>query len=140
MKQALALMALTLALLAAGQAMAGSQAVALIVFGAIGVMALMIAATFFWLWFERTTPLALGMAYAWAGAGLFAAMAWGDALSGQAMWVSGPVGGLLAQSLCLAGALLHFAVIHRSFGRHGIGFLAPVAVAFGLSGFAYLVA
>jgi len=42
-------------------------------------------------------------------------------------------------ALSLVGAVLHFAVIHRSFGRHGASFLWPVALALGLSTLIYLL-
>jgi hypothetical protein len=76
MKQALGLLALILAGLEAGRVMAGQDAVLAVVSGALALMALMIAATFLWLWFERTTPLALGMAHSWLGAGLIAGLWW----------------------------------------------------------------
>ena len=37
-------------------------------YGAFTLMAAMISATFLWLWVRRATPLAMGMAFGWAGA------------------------------------------------------------------------
>lgn len=139
MKQALALVSLVFGALIVGWALAGNGAVLLVVYGALALMALMIAATFLWLYLERATPLALGMAYSWAGAGLFAGWWWIYNLAGQPAWAYQPVGAFLVLALTLVGAVLHFAVIHRSFGFHGVGFLWPVALALGLSSILYVL-
>lgn len=129
MKQAFGLLALIMAGLEAGRALAGAEAVVAVVSGALALMALMIAATFLWLWFERTTPLALGMAHSWLGAGLLAGLWWWGQRTG-AGWTAPPS---LALALPAVGATLHFAVIHRSFGHHGPGFLWPMALALAIS-------
>lgn len=139
MKQAMALVALVFCALVIGRALTSHEAVLVVVYGALALMALMIAATFLWLYVERTTPLALGMACSWAGAGLFAGWWWVSNLLGQPGWVYQREGALLVLALTLVGAILHFAVIHRSFGYHGAGFIWPVALALGLSGLVYLV-
>jgi hypothetical protein len=43
------------------------------------------------------------------------------------------------QAIGLVGALLHFSVIHRSFGFHGAGFLWPVFVSLVVSAVVYLL-
>lgn len=133
MKQAVLLLALALVALEAGQRMAGHGAVVEIVYGAVTLMSLMISATFLWLWGERATPLALGMSFSWLGAGLFAGGFWLVELFdlGFTGWSGDAT--LLALGVYIVGAVLHFAVIHRSFGRHGPGFLWPVLAALGLS-------
>jgi len=138
MKQALGLLGGVLGALALGGGVFGDRAILLVIAGAMALMALMIAATFLWLWFERTTPLALGMVFSWAGAAVFISWWWGGALMGGLGpgWPSAI--GALTQGLFLVGAVLHFAVIHRSFGLQGVAFLWPVAVAFALSGLAVL--
>lgn len=138
MKQAMALLALVIAGLHLGYRLAGYQAVSVVVYGAIALMAVMIAATFLWLWFERTTPLALGMAYSWSGIGLVSGWWWLFNLSGQPVWATDHPGLFAVLALYVVGAMLHFAVIHRSFGFHGASFLWPVAAALGLSVLAYL--
>ena len=137
MKQALALVVLIFAALVLGAGLVSYQAVLLVVYGALSLMALMIAGTFLWLYVQRTTPLALGMAYSWAGAGLFAGWWWVFNLTGRADWVVNQEGALAVLALALVGALLHFAVIQRSFGFHGASFLAPVGLALGLSALVY---
>jgi hypothetical protein len=96
-------------------------------------MSLMISATFLWLWGERATPLALGMSFSWLGTGLFAGGFWVVDLLGLPVGLRSEDTALVVLAVCIVGALLHFAVIHRSFGRHGMGFLWPVIVALGVS-------
>lgn len=137
MKQALALIALVGATLAAAHALAGFAAVFTLVYGAIAAMGAMIAATFFWLWAVRATPLALGMAVSWSGIAAVTGWGWLFELLGRPGWAVGHPAVLALLALYVAGAVLHFSVIHRSFGRHGAGFLWPVAGAVALSVAAY---
>ncbi len=137
MKQAAGLLALIIAVLEMARAGLGDRASLTILSGALALMALMIAATFLWLWIERATPLALGMAHGWLGAGLIAGGWWLSQLTGFGPWP--PAGLVAALALPVVGAVLHFAVIHRSFGRHGIGFLWPVALALGGSALAFVL-
>jgi hypothetical protein len=96
-------------------------------------MALMIAATFLWLFAVRATPLALGMAYGWAGTGFVLGWWWVFNASGQPLWARESPILFMLLPFCFVGAVLHFAVIHRSFGRHGTAFLWPVAAALAVS-------
>jgi hypothetical protein len=139
MKQALFLLVLILALLESGRRTAGDAAMMAIAYGAMAQIALLMATTFLWLWFERTTPLALGMAWSWLAAALFAGWWWGLNLSGQALPVVHPQAITIMQAIGLVGALLHFSVIHRSFGFHGAGFLWPVFVSLVVSAVVYLL-
>lgn len=139
MKQALALLAVVVAVMDLSYRIAGYQAVFVVAYGAIALMALMIAATFLWLWFERATPLALGMAYSWSGIGLVTGWWWLFNLMGQPVWATDHPGLFAVLALYVVGAVLHFSVIHRSFGFHGASFLWPVAVALGLSTLIYLL-
>ncbi|MCP5037040.1 MAG: hypothetical protein GY945_05500 [Rhodobacteraceae bacterium] len=122
-----------------GYYLLGYQAVYQVAYGAITLMAMMIAATFLWLFVVRATPLALGMAYSWAGAGFVLGWWWLFNLNGQPLWLrESPV--LFAfLPFYFVGAVLHFAVIHRSFGLHGAAFLLPVIGAVGLSAGIYLL-
>ncbi len=137
MKQAFTLLMALVALFQAGYELFGYAAVYEVAYGAITLMALMIAATFLWLFVVRATPLALGMAYSWAGAGAVMGWWWVVQLSGRPDWLSmSPV--LFAfLPFYFVGAVLHFAVIHRSFGLHGLAFLVPVALAVGVSAGVY---
>lgn len=133
MRQAFVLLALVLLTLEAGKHLAGHAAVVEIVYGAIAMMSLMISFTFLWLWSERATPLALGMSFSWLGAGLFAGGSWAVGLLDLPAGLLSEDLALVVLAVCIVGALLHFAVIHRSFGRHGTGFLWPVLAALGIS-------
>lgn len=133
MKQAILLLVLAMVLLETGQFVFGHRAVVEIAYGAITAMSLMISATFLWLWGERATPLALGMSFSWLGAGLFAGGFWVVEVLRLPLGAPGEDAILLLLAVCSVGAVLHFSVIHRSFGRHGAGFLWPVLIALGLS-------
>ena len=88
MKQAIFLIFLTVLALEAGFLLLGYVPVANIVYGAIALMAVMIAATFLWLWFERTTPLAIGMVVSWFGMACLAGWWWVYNLTGSPDWAS----------------------------------------------------
>lgn len=138
MKQAIFLILLTVLALEAGFQVMGFAPVANIVYGAIALMAAMIAATFLWLWFERTTPLAIGMVISWFGMACLAAWWWVYNLMGAPAWADQhpAIFGVLA--LPIVGSVLHFAVIQRSFGFHGMHFLWPLLGAVALSIAVYL--
>lgn len=102
----------------------------LIGYGAITLAALVIAATFAWLWRVRATPMAVGMALSWSGCAGFVGYWWlfqvigrtpGTPLDRQALWA------FLA--LYLAGAMGHLRVIA---GAYGGGRVLFVATAFGV--------
>lgn len=133
MKQAIALAVALAAAVELGRALVGDAPVLLVAYGAIALMALWIAATFLWLWAERATPLALGMAFSWAAGGLFAGWWWHDRLVHWPGADIAPHGVSALLALFFVGTLLHFAVIHRSFGRRGPGFLWPVLAALALA-------
>lgn len=139
MKQAFMLLLLLIGVFQLGYQVLGYQMVYQVAYGAITVMALMIAATFLWLFVVRATPLALGMAYSWAGAGFVLGWLWFFKFAGEPTLLhESPV--LFAfLPLYFVGAVLHFAVIHRSFGLHGAAFLLPVAGAVALSAGIYLL-
>lgn len=108
----------------------GYRDILLLMYGAISLMALLISATFLWLWHMRATPLALGMSLSWAGLGLTFGVWWLT----QTLAVVGQEAQFIALIffLCLliCGATLHFSVIQRTFGLHGIVFIWPVVGAF----------
>ncbi len=138
MKQALLLLVALMALFQVGYQVLGYAVVYQIAYGAITLMALMIAATFLWLFVVRATPLALGMAYSWAGAGLVMGWWWIYNLSGQPVWLRESPVLFSLLPFYFVGAVLHFAVIHRSFGWHGAAFLWPVIGAVAVSAGVYL--
>lgn len=133
MKQALLLLALSLLALELGKAAAGYRAVVELAYGTVAIMSVMISATFLWLWRERATPLALGMSFSWMGAGAFAGGIWLVALFDMPLGLTGEDAVLGVLAIYMVGAFLHFAVINRSFGRHGQEYLWPVLAALAVS-------
>lgn len=111
----------------------GPAVVVVLAYGALALMAGLIALTFFWLWLERATPLALGMSVSWAGSGLI--MGWW-ALQREVLLALGPgeaAGLTLLLALLITGAVLHFSVIQSTFGLSGLSFLWLVSASFALS-------
>ena len=92
-------------------------------------MAAMISLTFLLLWAKRATPLAMGMAFGWAGASSVMGWWWLYNLLGEpSAMKSNPIL-LMFLSVYFSGAVMHFMVIERSFGSHGHVFVVPVALA-----------
>ena len=117
MKQGLWLFFGLLAALWGLQAAAGFRVAAQLAYGGLTALALAIAATFLWLWRERATPLALGMAFSWAGAASVTGWwSWARRLD-SAEWMRGNPVLFLCLALYMTGAILHFAVIGRSLDR-----------------------
>ena len=133
MKLPALLFALVTGALLALHAVAGWSATYAVAYGAVVLMAAMIAATFLWLWAARTTPLALGMAFSWAGTASVLGWWWLFRAAGRpaAMEEHGALFACVA--LTLVGAGLHFHVIERSMGLRRGTFLLPVAGAVGVS-------
>ena len=92
-------------------------------------MAAGISVTFFWLWARRTTPLALGMGFGWAGAASVMGWWWVYSLAGrpEAM-IENPVLFFFLATY-FVGSILHFQVIGRSFGTGRAFVWIPVLVA-----------
>lgn len=128
MKQALWLLAGAAAALALAAVFAGLTDTAAIGAGAVAVMSGLIAATFLWLWWERTTPLALGMALSWAGTAGLAFWGWA-VLTGRLTEAAGLL--LVPLALQIAGAVLHFDVMESSMGLGRRRALLPVVLAVG---------
>lgn len=111
MKQAFALVILVMAGLLASHLGLGYTITHQIAFGAVTVIALVIAVTFLWLWRVRATPLALGMVFSWTGGALILGWWWINQLLGrpEAMRDSPILFVFLA--FYIGGAILHFVVI-----------------------------
>ncbi len=139
MKQAVMLLIGLMGLFQLGFHIAGYQLVYQIAYGAITLMAVMISLTFLWLWAVRATPLALGMAFSWAGTAMVMGWWWAYNALGQPGWATQSPILFNFLALYTVGAVLHFAVIHRSLGLHGIGFLGPVTTAVLVSVAIYLL-
>lgn len=102
-------------------------------YGTFTFLAVVISGTFFWLWAKRSTPLALGMAFGWAGAaGLMAWRLFKNLLSWPDWMHQNPLL-FVFLSIYLVGAILHLEVIGRSFGLSRNMTFAPIAGAVLLS-------
>lgn len=116
MKQALQLLFGLSALLVLAYRVLGFDLVYHLAYGAVAAMAAVIAGTFLWLWWARATPLALGMAFSWAGATCVMGWWWAFATAGQPAAMLGHPVVFLFPAAYLVGAILHFQVIHRTLG------------------------
>lgn len=96
-------------------------------YGAFTLMAILVAATFFWLWVKRATPLAMGMFFGWAGAAGVMGWWWSFNLLEHPDWMVANPALFLMLSAYFVGAVLHFKVIWHSFGLKGMGYVYPVA-------------
>ncbi|MEM5467909.1 hypothetical protein [Celeribacter marinus] len=133
MKPIITLFAFILMIALIGAHGLGFAAMLQVAYGAICVMALLISATFFWLWHERATPLALGMSLSWAGTGLTIGWWWLMRVLNDPAWGMEAALLFVFLSLLICGAVVHFAVIQGSFGLRGISFMWPVFGAFTMS-------
>jgi len=129
MKQALLLLVITVVAFSISEATLGFWRTYEVGYGAITIMALMISGTFLWLWFARTTPLALGMAFSWAGCASVFGWRWLYRAFDEPESMIGHTALFLFLSLLFVGSVLHFATIQRSLGLHGRVFLWPVILA-----------
>lgn len=102
-------------------------------YGAFSILALLISGTFLWLWVQRSTPLALGMAIGWGGAAGVMAWWWVYNLLQQPEWMQANPLLFVFLSLYLVGAFLHLEVIGRSFSLSRSATVAPIAIAFLIS-------
>jgi hypothetical protein len=88
---------------------------------AIGFSATMLIAavnslTFLWLWYARTTPLALGMALSWAGQAAISAWWFATGMPGKGVWLDQDPLIFLFLSIYIVGGGIHIAVIQNSAG------------------------
>ena len=105
----------------------GYNLVYLIGYGAFALLAIVISGTFFWLWFRRSTPLALGMAFGWGGAAFVMAWWWLFNLLSAPDWMQQNQLLFVFLAIYLVGAIMHLEVIGRSFSLSRTATFAPVA-------------
>ncbi|PZX17748.1 hypothetical protein LX81_01476 [Palleronia aestuarii] len=138
MKHAMGLFAGVLIAVFAGYGISGYADTYLLSYGAIAIMSSLIAGTFLWLWRMRATPLALGMAFSWTGSAFVIGWWWIYTLLGR------PIGMLehpvlfVFVSFYIAGAIMHLAVIQRSFNLPQFFFVIPASAAVALSALAVI--
>jgi hypothetical protein len=129
MTDALRVMGLAVTAMLAIYAFLGYEAAYDISYGAFTLMAAMVSLTFLWLWMQRATPLAVGMAFGWAGAASVMGWWWVYNLLDGPTGMEDSVALFFFLSVYLVGAVMHFAVIGRSLGLANGLWLAPVVLA-----------
>ena len=102
-------------------------------YGAIAIMGWGISVTFLWLWWVRATPLALGMAFSWAGAACVMGWWWVYNLLDHPELMQQNPGLFVFLSLYIVGATMHFRVIEDALSWPRRAFWLPVAGAWLLS-------
>lgn len=129
MKKPLLILGAVIALFLLGNRAFGYTTVYLVAYGSFSLMAAFMAATFFWLWARRATPLALGMAFSWAGAASVMGWWWLINMAEIPTWVLKNPVLLDFLAIYFVGVVLHFQVIGRSFGLPTQAALYPVIAA-----------
>jgi len=117
----------------------GYRAAYAVSYGAIAMMGATISLTFLWLWWKRTTPLALGMSLSWAGAASVMGWWWLYSVLGGPDGMDQSVALLMFVSLYCVGAILHFGVIQRSLDLPRTAYLVPVLGSVILSALVHLL-
>lgn len=117
----------------------GYQAAYAISYGAIALMALGISGTFMWLYVRRTTPLALGMSFSWAGAASVMGWWWLYNVFGKPHMMNDNTLLLVFVSLYFVGAVLHFGVIAKSLNLPRSALILPVLGSLTLSALIHLM-
>ena len=97
-------------------------------------MAAMVSLTFLWLCMKRATPLAMRMAFGWAGAATVMGWWWVYNLLDGPAKMQGNAALFACLSVYFAVAVLHFAVIGRSPGLDRMLWGLPVPMALAVSG------
>ena len=113
------LLFLTVALLAAfllTELVLGTDFAIALGFGAITTIAVTNAATFFWLWWARTTPLALGMAFSWFGQASISIWWFVSGIPQSSPWITAFDSKILftVLSIYIVGGGLHVFVVRQS--------------------------
>lgn len=129
MKKPILILAAVTALFLVGHRAFGYTTVYLVAYGSFSLMAAFMAATFFWLWTRRATPLALGMAFSWAGAASVMGWWWLLNLTEIPDWVMKNPLLLDFLAIYFVGVVLHFQVIGRSFGLPSRVAFVPIVAA-----------
>lgn len=133
MRRPILLLAVTMCGFAFAYALFGYRAVYSVGYGAFALLAAVIAATFFWLWHQRSTPLALGMGFGWLGASSITGWWWFNNLSGDPVWMDENPVLFVFLSVYLVGAMMHLALIGRSFSMPTYTEYFPVVAAIAVS-------
>lgn len=133
MMDAARLLPITLVAIIAVNAGLGYEAAYEITYGAFTLMAAMVSLTFLWLWQERATPLAAGMALSWGGSAFVMGWWWVYNLLDRPAVMQDSSALFLCLAIYFVGAILHFALIGRSLGVSRSVWTLPVLLAIAVS-------
>ncbi len=111
----------------------GFRLAAALGFAAVTVIAAINAMTFLWLWWARTTPLALGMTCSWLGQSTLSIWWFFTMPPAAASWMEGSVLLFLLVSLYVVGGAFHIAVMQRSMELHRTVLALPILAVFGVA-------
>ena len=104
----------------------GYQTAYAISYGAIALMAVAISLTFLWLYVQRTTPLALGMSFSWAGAASVMGWWWLYNTFDKPAAMDESEVLFIFVALYFVGAIMHFGVIVVSLNLPRPLFVLPI--------------
>ena len=122
----------------AGKSLLGYTAVYNIAYGALAAMAFVVAFTFLWLWWVRATPLALGMAFSWLGAGGVIGWWWIYSLANAPVWMHQNPALFLFLAAYLVGAFQHFTVMRQTMAVNAVAYwLGLLGLLLGVVGLAF---
>ena len=133
MKWAIATLLVLVAVFQVGHRTLGYDTAYQVGYGAIAIMGVCISLTFLWLWWVRATPLALGMAFSWAGAASVMGWWWVFNLLDHPVAMQQNPGLFVFLSLYIVGATMHFRVIEDALSWPRRAYWLPVAGAWLLS-------
>ncbi|MBM9594415.1 hypothetical protein [Roseitranquillus sediminis] len=135
MRHALALSVILLGGLILAESLVGTDFAIAIGFGAITTIAATNAATFLWLWWARTTPLALGMAYSWLGQAAISIWWFVSGIPHTAPWVTPFDSKILfaVLSIYIVGGIIHISVVQSSVDAVRRVVLLPAIAAFAVA-------
>lgn len=120
-------------------AVLGYRTTYLIGYGALSMMSVLISLTFVWLWMRRATPLAMGMAFSWAGTASVMGWWWLFNTFQAPDWMKESQYLFPFLSIYFLGAIMHFEVIARSFSAGKWVYLVPVVLCLFLSVLIFLL-
>lgn len=125
MKQALVIALLLWAAFHLTSELASFRVAAAIGFAATALIAVANCFTFLWLWYVRATPLALGMAFSWAGQAALSLWWFTTGMPGKVLWLGQDPTLFLFVSVYIVGGALHISVIQNSSGARRAGVIWP---------------
>lgn len=135
MKQSLFLAAALLTAFLATEWLFGTGVAVALGFGAVTTITATNAASFLWLWWARTTPLALGMALSWMGQASISIWWYVSGLPTMSPWTGASDSSILFAilSIYIVGGGLHIVVVRQSVDVARRIMILPAVAAFAVA-------